>query len=157
MSVCMRPVKLLPMAAGAKPTGGRFLASPRPIASPLCAKNSAPKCRWNSSKAQDVTAKTKPRSKGWPTSKVLTAVFGTSILVYQFATRKADGLHMKQREYSSPEKFREPKYATLKDMEAVSYIQNRSHRFSTSRFHYRISFPGQVVIVVRCQPPRLRD
>ena len=120
MSVRMRSAKLL--AAGARPAGGRFLASGRPSSSSVSTRSSTPKCRWNSSTAQNVTATVKPRDKGWPTSRVLAAVFGTSILVYQFATRKADGLNMKRREYSNPEKFKEPKYATLKDMEAVSDV-----------------------------------
>ena len=117
MSVCMSTsVKSLPKA--------RFLASRRTL-TPLWARNANSKARWNSSRAGNSGGKVeagvgKRVSKGWTTSSVLGLMAATAFGANGFAKYQAQGRELRMRDYSSPEKWVEPKYASRKDMEDVS-------------------------------------
>ena len=92
--------------------------------------------RWNSSKSppsRPATVRVIPprpvaaaAGKGWTTLRVLGVVVVTAIAAGSFATKQAKFLELKERDYSSPTKFHEPKYATIQEMEAVSTIKNSS-------------------------------
>ena len=47
-------------------------------------------------------------------------VAATAVLAHGFATFQANSKAARERDYSSPAKFVEPKYADIGDMEAVS-------------------------------------
>jgi hypothetical protein len=50
----------------------------------------------------------------------MTVVAATAVLAHGFATFQANAKVARERDYSSPAKFVEPKYANIGDMEAVS-------------------------------------
>jgi hypothetical protein len=108
---------------------GRILASKRGItnpSSPSWIKNTTFEKRWNSSKAPNSSggrAKASiegGRVGGWPTIHVIGAVASTSVLAYVIATSQATSKKLKEKDYSNPLKFVEPKYASIKAMETVS-------------------------------------
>lgn len=51
---------------------------------------------------------------------VLSLMIATGVCATAFARYQAEGKRVKQREYSNPDKWNHPKYASIKDMEAVS-------------------------------------
>lgn len=120
MSVCMSTsAKCLPRAQA------RFLASRRTPPTPLWLKNSNSKGRWNSSRAGNPGGKLeagvgKRVSKGWTTFSVLGLMAGTAFVAHGFAKYQAEARELRMRDYSSPEKWMKPKYASRKDMEDVS-------------------------------------
>ena len=71
----------------------------------------------------------KGRVRGWPIIQVLGAVVSTSLLAYVFATSPRSAAA--SQEYSSPSKFVQPKYASIRDMETVSSKARKP--FLTSR------------------------
>jgi len=134
MSVCMSTsVKTLPKAKA------RILASRRTSMTPLWAKNTTPKARWNSSRAGNPSGKVeasvgKRVSKGWTTFSVLGLMAATGFGAHGFAKYQAEGRELRMRDYSSPEKWLEPKYASRKDMEDVSSLESltQAGRFFSS-------------------------
>ena len=124
MSVCMSTsVKSLPKAQA------RFLASRRTSTTPLWARNTTSRARWNSSRAGNPGGKVetgigKRVSKGWTTFSVLGLMAGTAFGAHGFAKYQAEGRELRMRDYSSPEKWVEPKYANRKDMEDVSSLDS---------------------------------
>jgi hypothetical protein len=83
------------------------------------------KGRWNSSQAGKSSGKFegsvgKRVLKGWTTFSVLGLMAATAFGAHGFAKYQADATALRIRDYSSPEKWVEPKYASLTDMEAVS-------------------------------------
>jgi len=93
---------------------------------------SASKYRCNSSRTSNLTngkAKSeggfgKGARVGWNTFSVVTLVAATAALAHGFATYQANAKAERGRNYSSPEKFVQPKYANLGDMEAVSTVNS---------------------------------
>jgi hypothetical protein len=123
MSVCMSTsVKSLPKAQA------RFLASRRTSTTPLWTKNTTSRGRWNSSRAGTpggkVEAGVGKRVKGWTTFSVLGLMTATAFGAHGFAKYQAEGRELRMRDYSSPEKWLEPKYASRKDMEDVSCLES---------------------------------
>jgi hypothetical protein len=91
---------------------------------------SASKYRWNSSRASNSTS-AKANSEGgfgrgaragWNTFSVVTLVAATAALAHGFATYQANEKAARQRNYSSPDKFAQTKYASVGDMETVSTL-----------------------------------
>jgi hypothetical protein len=121
MSVCMSTsAKCFPSAQA------RFLASRRTSTTPLWVKNPTSKGRWNSSRAGNPGAKFdaglgKRTSKGWTTFSVLSLMAATAFGAHGFAKYQAEARERRMRDYSSPEKWVDPKYASRKDMEDVSF------------------------------------
>jgi D-lactate dehydrogenase (cytochrome) len=96
-------------------------------------KNSvlASKYRWNSSRASNLAsgkAKLEEGSSrgaraGWNTFSVVTLVAATAALAHGFATYQANAKAARERNYSNPDKFVQPKYANVGDMEKVSALR----------------------------------
>lgn len=61
----------------------------------------------------------------------MTVVAATAVLAHGFATFQANSKAARGRDYSSPSKFVEPKYASIDDMEAVS-----SHHFLSFLWYF---------------------
>ena len=120
MSVCMSTsAKCLPKAQA------RYLASRRTTPTPLWVKNSNSKGRWNSARAGNAGGKLeagvgKRVSKGWTTFSVLGLMAGTAFGAHGFAKYQAEARDLSMRDYSSPDKWMKPRYASRKDMEDVS-------------------------------------
>jgi len=93
-------------------------------------RNQTSSQRWNSSKSpisrplKKIPSATEASGKGWTTFRVFGVVVVTAIAAGSFATKQAKFLEMKARDYSSPTKFHEPKYASIREMEAVSIIKH---------------------------------
>jgi hypothetical protein len=122
MSVCMSTsAKCFPRAQA------RFLASRRTsTTSQPWATHTTPKARWNSSRAGNSGGKVeagvgKRASKGWTTFSVLSLMAATAFGAHGFAKYQAEAREARMRDYSSPEKWVEPNYASRKDMEDVSF------------------------------------
>jgi hypothetical protein len=47
-------------------------------------------------------------------------MIATGVCATTFARYQAEGKRVKQREYSNPDKWNQPRYASIKDMETVS-------------------------------------
>jgi hypothetical protein len=117
MSVCMRSAKCVPTGA-ARLLAKKFGGSTSTSSGMLTSKG---RCRWNSSKAGSLEARlAKGKGRGWTSLSVLSLVATTGVCATAFASYQADSKRVRLREYSSPEKWNQPKYATIKDMEAVS-------------------------------------
>jgi hypothetical protein len=122
MSLCMSSAQKGPRAASL-----RHLAS-RTSSTPPWTTNSkfsiATRCRWNSSNSAPKRIRIEDsRSKGgWATWKVFGLAAVTGILAHVLATNAAKERTLKDREYSNPGKFVEPKYASVQEMEAVSLL-----------------------------------
>jgi len=134
MSVCMSTsVKSLPKAQA------RFLASRRTSTTPLWTKNTTSRGRWNSSRAGTpggkVEASVGKRVKGWTTFSVLGLMTATAFGAHGFAKYQAEGRELRMRDYSSPEKWLEPKYASRKDMEDVSCLESLIRSRANFFFH----------------------
>lgn len=110
------PAKFVP-----KPANKIFGYFQRPSISTTKSTSTSQNCRrWNASApnfGKGKYAKRGPRW-GWPTEVALTAV--TAILAYGLAAKSLERKHVMGRAYSNPEKFKEPKYASITDMEDVS-------------------------------------
>jgi D-lactate dehydrogenase (cytochrome) len=138
MSVCMSTsAKCLPKAQA------RFLASGR--TTPLWAKNSNSKGRWNSSRAGNPggnfeASVGKRVSKGWTTFSVLGLMAGTAFGAHGFAKYQAEARERRMRDYSSPEKWMEPKYASRKDMEDVSVPETLLKKSGENSFSHGVRF-----------------
>ena len=110
-----------------RPAGLASKATPRPPL--LQVQNQLPSRQWNStqsSKSRPIKEKvsaSKAAGQGWTTLRVLGVMAVTAIAAGTFATKQARFLEVKGRDYSSPTKFHEPKYATIREMEAVSIIK----------------------------------
>jgi hypothetical protein len=81
--------------------------------------------RWNGSKAGSLESglakgKGKGKGRGWTSLSVLSLMIATGVCTTAFARYQAEGTRVKQKEYSNPDKWNQPKYASIKDMEAVS-------------------------------------
>jgi hypothetical protein len=86
--------------------------------------------RWNGSKAGSLEGRlAKGKGRGWTSLSVLSLMAATGVCATMFASYQAEGKRVKQREYSNPDKWNHPKYANIKDMEAVS-DPNLSTKFS---------------------------
>jgi D-lactate dehydrogenase (cytochrome) len=124
MSFCMSSsAKSLPNAQA------RFLASRRTSMTPLWMKNTTSKGRWNSSRAGNAGGKFeagvgKGVWKGWTTFGVLGLMAATAFGAHGFAKYQAEGRELRMRDYSSPDKWVEPIYASRKDMEDVSLLRS---------------------------------
>ncbi|KAF8853964.1 hypothetical protein BDZ45DRAFT_61241 [Acephala macrosclerotiorum] len=124
MSVCMRSAQAVPK---------RLFASSRtsttPLSSPISTFGTKTRnVRWSSGKAgaTEEGAKGKGKGKGWTGFSVL-AWMGVSALGAGAWTRwQGEEKSGRMRDYSSPEKFVRPTYATIHDMEAVSALLNFS-------------------------------
>lgn len=64
----------------------------------------------------------RPSNGGWGGWSVLGLMAGAGVLGAGVMRWQGDVRRVREREYSSPEKFVEPKYATIRDMEAVSKV-----------------------------------
>jgi hypothetical protein len=53
----------------------------------------------------------------------------TAFGAHGFAKYQAEARELRMRDYSSPEKWVDPKYASRKDMEDVSLLRNRASLF----------------------------
>ena len=62
----------------------------------------------------------------------MTVVTASAVLAHAFATFQANAKAARERDYSSPAKFVEPKYADIADMEAVSFVEYSCSFTSTS-------------------------
>jgi hypothetical protein len=62
-------------------------------------------------------------SKGWTTFSVLGLMAAAAFGAHAFAKYQAEARELRMRDYSSPEKWVEPKYASRIDMKAVSLLQ----------------------------------
>ena len=83
--------------------------------------------RWSSGKAESTEKVAK--GEGWTWFSVL-ALMGASALGAGAWTRwQGEEKSGRMRDYSSPEKFVKPKYATIHDMEAVSVFLISSLKF----------------------------
>lgn len=128
MSVCMRSAQGIPQ---------RLFASSRTsttsTAIPSLPKsrvsNSTAKVRWNSSKvgANDGTG-VKGKS-GWTGFSVLALMGISAVGAGAFARWQGEKNSGKVKDYSSPEKFVQPRYASIQDMEAVSCFWDFSTTF----------------------------
>jgi len=102
----------------------------------------AARCRWNSSNSAAggariplLRSRTKTKTGGWATWKVLSLATATGILAHVLATNDAKSRRAKDREYSNPGKFLEPQYATIQDMETVTIGSvSNSNKTCTKRF-----------------------
>jgi len=119
---CMKSAKSLPrfLVLGSKRT--RITAPSQPFRSK----------RWNSSNSKPFTSRRgnekQEDEKKWNTTTVLSLMGVSSILAGTFTVYQTDGNghgigrreRTGERDYSNEEKFVEPRYASVKDLEAVS-------------------------------------
>lgn len=100
------------------------LASGGVKSTPLSMRKLPTKHRWNSSKASNSKGRepnprvAKKASSGWSTNRVLLLAAVVGGVSFAAATLRAAN----DRDYSRPTKFTGPKFATVKDMEAVSGV-----------------------------------
>jgi hypothetical protein len=106
------------------------LASRRTSTAPLWPKHTTSRARWNSSSRPGNSGNpggkfeagvAKRSSKGWTSFSVLGLMAAAAFGAHGFAKYQAEARELKMRDYSSPEKWLEPKYASRKDMEDVSF------------------------------------
>jgi hypothetical protein len=122
MSVCMRSAKCVPTA--------RLLAKKFGASTPPGMLTSKGQCRWNGSKAGSLAGSSaKGKGRRWTSLSVLSLVVATGVCATAFARYQAEGKRVKQSEYSNPDKWNQPKYASIKDMEAVSGPDAHPPRF----------------------------
>jgi hypothetical protein len=77
--------------------------------------------RWNGSKAGSLEGGlAKGKERRWTSLSVLSLMIATGVGATAFARYQAEGKRVKQKWYSNPDKWNQPKYASIKDMEAVS-------------------------------------
>jgi hypothetical protein len=115
MSVCMRSAKCVPTATA------RLLAKKFGASTPPGMLTSKGQCRWNGSKAGGLEGTlAKGRGRRWTSLSVLSLMIATGVCATTFARYQAEGKRVKQREYSNPDKWNQPRYASIKDMETVS-------------------------------------
>lgn len=129
MSVCIRSAQAVPkrlFASSRTLTSTSTSTSTTPLPSPISKFSSqARNVRWSSSGKPGTTGKG-AKGKGWTGANVL-ALMGVSALGAGAWTRwQGEEKSGRMRDYSNPEKFVRPKYATIHDMEAVSILLNFS-------------------------------
>lgn len=125
MSVCMRSAQAAPRRLCAASRTSPITPLSRSRISNSGLRSST--IRWNSGKAGaslEIGAKSK---KGWTGFSVLalmgvSAVAAGAVARWQGGQEKSGSL----RDYSNSEKFVQPKYASIRDMEAVSNLLNFS-------------------------------
>jgi hypothetical protein len=115
MSVCMRSAKRVPTSTA------RLLAKKFGASAPPGMLTSKGQCRWNGSKARGLEGSlAKGKGRRWTSLSVLSLMIATGVCATAFARYQAEGKRVKQWEYSNPDKWNQPKYASIQDMEAVS-------------------------------------
>lgn len=98
----------------------RLLAKKFEASTPPGMLTSKGQCRWNGSKAGSPEgALAKRKGRRWTSLSVLSLMIATGVCATAFARYQADGQRVKQREYSNPDKWNQPKYASINDMEAA--------------------------------------
>lgn len=131
MSVCMR---------SAQPVPRRLFAASRtstPITSLPRSRISNPgriptNARYNSGKAEARVENGVKVKKGWTSFSVLALMGVSAVAAGAIASWQGKEKSGKLRDYSSPDKFVQPKYASIRDMEAVSDFLH----FSSNSIHF---------------------
>ena len=134
MLLCMRSAKCLPRASALASMTLTPLLEVRPgpslLHSPIFKSNSRGEVRWSTSHTQKTRFQEnksalghgkKTNIDGWTTFSVLALMAASAAGAGLAVGWKAEGRKDREREYSNAGKFVSPAYASLSDMESVSF------------------------------------